>query len=1075
MSERHKPATWEPLAKRGMAVWNAKRVMLLVAGFGTLTALFLVYAHFLGGIDGLPPLPPEYWPIAGPELPLEPPAERRDEAVRKLVLAFGERSDVLKLAIKLDMTRRGMVLATDDFKILEEDENSRGAGQVKLQPFRVALFGKARGPDGTPEINTISSDVAYLQFDAPVASLSDLSGRKIRSAELKGNITIVNNRRTPQQDDDLSLFTQGPLYYESDQDHIFTRPEIRIVDLQSKPQPATINAVGLDVYLTAEQAPAAGQAPRRKPKPETISGVESVRLRSAVEMHLFVDSQSGFLSAGKNDSGRSNRPPTAPPGKNQAAAQKAHLKITTDGPFVYYVQKDRAEFDISGRETFSMLPKVVEVIREHEQSMLDHLLCDHLVLQFHHKSASDKVPNATSQPAQGGGVDMEIESAHATAEPSKEVVLSSDGEALEAYGKDLYYDARTHTSILKGEAAPPWPQGTQAKPMRAVKDGHVIYARELQMAEIKPGQQQATVLGPGRIDLYDKKSDRHSVHARWDDQLTSGKEGGFDCLTLTGNAVFQDDEHDQRLRGDRLKVWLQPSEPGTADAGQNRAKPHHVEARGHVGADSAELHVTEPTETLVIWFKDVPASARLPQMVPAVPTNGPAPVQARLTSAPAGPVVSATPSSGPSLAVSPPTGLPTAGGKQPLYLSARAVESYVLRGEVRNDLERLWCEGVVRVRQEGATPEEHGVDITGDTLQLTHFSEGNVLVVTGNLAHVRMNETKILGPEVTIDQKTNIAQVHGLGFMSMPSRTDFNGAPLSRPAIMTVGWREAMLFDGKTAEFRGGVQAKQDNARLLCQEMQVQLDRAVSFKEGDKGKQPAKVQGLVCDRRVFVEDRTFSAGRLEAYKRLTAPSLSMDNTEERTTAAGPGMVHLLQLGSPDEAGPPASGGSRVAAPATAKSDPRKKVLELTRVSYRDRLYANNKSRTAIFYGDVRVVHFPTDNPDVKVDLDKPPPGLLYMTCEKLTVFTDATKAQQMEAESRVVVQSQEFSGRAEVVRYDEAKDQVIFIGSEGGPATLLRQRAPGQEPQTVSGRKITYWRKTNDVKIEEGDMIKASP
>ena len=48
-----------------------------------------VYAHFLGGIDGLPPLPEEFWPQ--PNLvETDPPPLRENEADRKLRLAFGE-------------------------------------------------------------------------------------------------------------------------------------------------------------------------------------------------------------------------------------------------------------------------------------------------------------------------------------------------------------------------------------------------------------------------------------------------------------------------------------------------------------------------------------------------------------------------------------------------------------------------------------------------------------------------------------------------------------------------------------------------------------------------------------------------------------------------------------------------------------------------------------------------------------------------------------------------------------------------------------------------------------------------
>jgi hypothetical protein len=77
----------------------------------------------------------------------------------------------------------------------------------------------------------------------------------------------------------------------------------------------------------------------------------------------------------------------------------------------------------------------------------------------------------------------------------------------------------------------------------------------------------------------------------------------------------------------------------------------------------------------------------------------------------------------------------------------------------------------------------------------------------------------------------------------------------------------------------------------------------------------------------------------------------------------------------------------------------------------------------------------------------------------------------MEAYRKVYVQAQEFSGLAEVVKYDESQDRVIFEGGDAGVATLYRVRVPGAPPEMIKGQKIYYWRKTNDFKIENGHAI----
>src|SRR5207247_1707718 len=89
--------------------------------------------------------------------------------------------------------------------------------------------------------------------------------------------------------------------------------------------------------------------------------------------------------------------------------------------------------------------------------------------------------------------------------------------------------------------------------------------------------------------------------------------------------------------------------------------------------------------------------------------------------------------------------------QKPFDLSAHLVEALVTRAGGKNDLDKLRTEGKVHVRQEPATPEDRGVDIRGDTLRLTHSPNGNLLVVTGDLAQLQMDKIFIVGPEVNID------------------------------------------------------------------------------------------------------------------------------------------------------------------------------------------------------------------------------------------------------------------------------------------------------------------------------------
>src|SRR5437868_679658 len=125
-------------------MWTPKRIVLLAVGFILFCTAYMVYGRFLGGIDGLPPLPEDYCqPATGSDDSFEPPKQRRPILESKLTQAFGQECPELQRPIKLELHARSMVLAAGQFQI--EADGRR----VCLSPLSVALFGKDKG-DGRP-------------------------------------------------------------------------------------------------------------------------------------------------------------------------------------------------------------------------------------------------------------------------------------------------------------------------------------------------------------------------------------------------------------------------------------------------------------------------------------------------------------------------------------------------------------------------------------------------------------------------------------------------------------------------------------------------------------------------------------------------------------------------------------------------------------------------------------------------------------------------------------------------------------------------------------------------------------
>lgn len=1050
-------------------MWTPKRVLILLAGVVFFTTSFGVYAYFLGEIDALPPLAPEYWPTARADIESKGPQE--PEVDRKLQKAYGADCEEVRRTIKLDLRSKGWCLAADQFDI-EPD------GRVKLSPFSACVFPKGRPDARFPEINTVQCEIAYLTMDRPIASATELSNRKIVGVELQGSpkrvLTLINNRRTPEKNDDIELrITQGSIFFDERKDLVWTDGYVQLLDTQTQPHPTKITAKGLDLKLTRDPTPGRPGTTKTRGKTDTITGVDSLTLRSNVDMHLYVDARSGFLAGA--DTGK---PEARRASGNKEPQEKSHIVIKTNGTFFYEVAKDWASFDspVPNPSSLPSSPEQVLVSREHKQGdakKYDQLLCDHLELQFREKKTAGRADPESK------AMDREIESARATARNGKEVVLTMDTENLEAYGLELMYFGPTATVGPKTQL--------KGQPLHAVKDGHKIEALELLLiAPDKAGNgQQAIATGPGHIDLFDKSNTErpYPLHAAWTKTLVSTKEKDgdrkLDLLTFTGDALFLDTQNKQELRGQKIQVWLEPGPAGQEKKGSQastaspRQRPHKVECFERVSAIAEEVIVKQAHHLVVRFQNDLPKDDRLPDTLPA-----PAALPGTTVAAPLAPG-SETPLATANLpATMTPAKAETRPKKtrKPIELSANEIVIYVSRAGTKNQLQELVTEGAVHVHQDGENPKDKGVDIQGEMLNLLHHLEGDILHVFGDArkpGQLQLGELILVGPKVVINQRDNTAEVEGTGAMNLPSNTTFEGGkPTKEGTRLTIHWNKDMLFNGRYADFHGGVVAYQDEASLKCQELQVTLDRNVSFKEGQKTGQTAKVEKLVCDKKVLiVEDKRDAQGALIAYHRLESALLTMDNQEGPITAAGPGKMIHLAFGSTDNAfGPP---GSNEPTPREGK-----KELMLTRIDFEGRLFSNSKDNTRIskFYDNVEVHHLPGDNPDAPVDPDKPGKNGFYLRCDLLTVYSrkeaDHKTSQIMRAERRGFFRSQEFFGRAEMIKYDESQEQVIFEGVPGNPAVLYRVRQ-GMEPEELRASKILYNRRTGVFQLDGGKVIQS--
>src|SRR5207248_1182098 len=128
---------------------SGRRILIQFASFMALVCAYFAYTQALGGVDGLTPLPKEYWPTDKPPPPI---VLAPNSADLKLQQAFGEACPELQRNVKLLLRDRTMVLAADEISCGKPEHK----GNVVVSGFSLAIF-KADPQGGFPNINTVTS------------------------------------------------------------------------------------------------------------------------------------------------------------------------------------------------------------------------------------------------------------------------------------------------------------------------------------------------------------------------------------------------------------------------------------------------------------------------------------------------------------------------------------------------------------------------------------------------------------------------------------------------------------------------------------------------------------------------------------------------------------------------------------------------------------------------------------------------------------------------------------------------------------------------------------------------------
>lgn len=1018
---------------------TSRRVLLLLFGAAFFVVVFVIYNSLLGSVDGLPELPEKYLVrLESDQFSFEASSHeiRFNPLLRS---AFGDGCQELKYSNKLALQAQGLVLATE----VVEFEN----GRLKLLPLSLALFGKNNPASDFPEISTVHCDIAWLTFDRPVNSLSDTNKAKLIAAEFHGDprspykdarngqIRVTHNHGTPQMDDDIVLETVGPFRFRDNAITQATEPQLTtdslvvINDYQSQPK-NEVTAQGLNIYLSDSAFQPQNNA-RREGRKSPL--VKRIQLPSNVDMKITLGSGShSFLGSTISADRASER-----------ATDTSRLWIHTLGSFNYEVSESRGVFESSQRQTPGEFSDRVEVQRLLPDGKTDRLLCNRIELKFGPQQQGTAV-------RQGSGESLQVEEVEASGR-ILEIIAESD--PIHVSGSQLTFRRGERRTTIAG------------RPVVVVKDNQKLHVPEIdlfqhQTADFRAATEQnplrvAAARGSGVAFLSDQRSKR-SIEMRWENGFELFRSIHADKFTITGKARISDSMAHQSIAGDQIQAWFDAGT--TPSSGSNRLRRAHV--RGNVEIDHEDLRVRE-TDEMIAEFENSPIGS---------PTME-ATEDGKRQEHPAAPFESRPPM---------PTLLPPREAekqRRPILLRARTIEATFVRSGDVTQLGHARCTERVSIRQEAADPHQRGLEAHASALHLTHSLHGDVLKLSGQrdkAASIIANEMTLSGTQIVINQADNVVEVERSGSMRLLVHSTLHGERLTNADEMVIYWNERMTFNGSWASFIGGVQAEHKSMEVLCPRMDVYLNQRVNFRQDRRYTKPSdpkpEITRVICHcgdsnspQHVTVRETKKEKGEIVQFQQIEAPTVVYSNENSQVEVEGPGEVRLFQSGT------------KVALENNSalqpRAEPDEQERKLTRVRFSGRMQGHTKDRWAKFFDDIRVTHCPTDDPLASVNEDRLPKQGFAMRCRQLTARTRMEGGKSIatiSAIGKAEIFSEEFSGQADQIDYDDGKDQQVIFKSTGATLAALNHKpAKGQPAQEWHGRTIFYWRKTNQFKVVE--------
>jgi len=399
----------------------------------------------------------------------------------------------------------------------------------------------------------------------------------------------------------------------------------------------------------------------------------------------------------------------------------------------------------------------------------------------------------------------------------------------------------------------------------------------------------------------------------------------------------------------------------------------------------------------------------------------------------------------------------------------------------QSSAENIEITGDVRLQENVAHAAAHfAIEIIGDSVMIWDPADPTTKIqitgrATSNDAILKGRGVELRAKELKLSREDNIFWSPGPGqLIAHTAHMNTPGIPAGNTNLvhsnddkLYVEWNKEMRCDGKVLQFWGQqdsignrVNVMHQTKRLWCDQMEIHLNRQVLFFDDPSTVTPEAVE-IRCAGRVEVKHQLFDAsGKQKSQDSAKAERLLYHLPRNYIFAAGPGELTSVFVSSAQgfdstqTAGPPV--------PNNQVSNNQERLVHLA-VWFPDEMQGillGNKKEVEFKGRKVYVAYCPAANWNDRIDIGNFAAARLRgytLECERLKIeeipnpINPSESFFELMASETAIVEGSGIFGRAQTIRYNQAKNTVDFEGN-----VSAQRSSQGQNISVGPAERVIY-------------------